>query len=151
MTFGELQDRIEAGDKDAEAYLDERFGPIGDAVKKALAPITEKAFKAWTPPALPKLELDSFESAHEERMRELQRLSDEVAEQAAEDRRAAIEREEAMRAGIKRLANLAQQSVANEIDSGAREHRMVRLTVIAVVLGGVSAIAAVVTVVVSVT
>lgn len=146
MQLGQLRQRIEAGDEEAAAFVADRMRPIQQAFKEAVAPLANLKFNApaWQPP---KIEIPDFES----QSRENARILDEVARRRAREKRAAVEREQAIRDGIERLKALAEQSAAREIDSEARERRaedrerrMFKIAFASAAFGAIGAVAAII-------
>jgi hypothetical protein len=115
MTFGQLEQRISAGDENAAAYFQESFGPI---VKKVTASLE----------SLPKFHLEPLQPMQLPDLHAMQRdLEEQVARrnrEKAEREREAIERERAM-VGYLATMKRAMES-ADERAAAAEQHEAER-------------------------
>lgn len=143
MKFGQLRQRINAGDEDAAAYLADRFKPLQESFARIAAP-----FKDFNPPTF---EVLDDEAEHRERMAELSRTKEENARRVAAERAAAVERERAMVEGIAAMREIMEASVGREIDAdargrlaGARERRMFWFTAASCATGVIAMVVAIV-------
>lgn len=130
MKLGQLRQRINDGDKDAAAYVEEKFEPIQEAFSRAaeLAHFDPPMFSVDLAPPMPDLDLSGVYEA----------------------KAAAVAREQAMIDGLRELRDLAEEGALREINSEARERRMFWLTVASVAFGAIAAVTAVVVVILAI-
>jgi hypothetical protein len=129
MRLGQLRRRIEAGDKDAEAYLSSQMKPIEETFRKLAASVKDIQIKMPPPAALDTSALEQGRNY--------------VAELRAQERRAEAEREQAMVTAMRELLEVTKKSAEREIDGEAREQRMEQMTFWMVVFGAVAALSAI--------